>query len=104
MDRSPPPSLPDRAGSDGRTCGRSAWVCPKAGAILTVDLAAIRANYRTLRDRAAPARVAAVVKADAYGLGASMVAPALVREGCDDLLRRPCRRGNRTACVTWRGA
>ena len=54
----------------------------EAGAVLTVDLAAIRANYRTLRDRAAPARVAAVVKADAYGLGAAMVAPALVREGC----------------------
>ena len=54
-----------------------------AGAILTIDLAAIRANYRNLSRMVAPAKVAAVVKADAYGLGASRVAPALMREGCD---------------------
>lgn len=54
----------------------------EAGAVLTVDLAAIRANYRLLRDKAAPADCAAVVKADAYGLGAGAVAQALAREGC----------------------
>ena len=54
-----------------------------AGAVLTIDLGAIRANYRLLRDRLGGARCAAVVKADAYGLGAAKVAPALVREGCD---------------------
>ncbi len=53
------------------------------GATLTVDLRAIRANYRGLRSRlGAPARCAGVVKADAYGLGASYVALALFAEGC----------------------
>ncbi|WP_323141994.1 alanine racemase [Massilia phyllosphaerae] len=54
----------------------------RAGARLTVDLDAIRANYRLLRERAGPAACAGVMKADAYGLGMAMVAPALVREGC----------------------
>lgn len=56
-----------------------------AGAVLTVDLDAIRWNYRLLRDRLAPgARCAAVLKADAYGLGAGRVAPVLQAEGCRD--------------------
>ncbi len=50
-------------------------------ATLTVDLAAIRANWRALAARAAPAACAAVVKADAYGLGAAPVARALAAEG-----------------------
>jgi alanine racemase len=50
--------------------------------ILTIDLAAIVANWRLLAARAAPAECAAVVKADAYGLGAAKVAPALARAGC----------------------
>ncbi len=49
---------------------------------LIVDLGAIVANYRALAARAAPAATAAVVKADAYGLGAARVAPALARAGC----------------------
>jgi alanine racemase len=53
-----------------------------AGAVLTIDLDAIAANYRLLRKRAAPAECAAVVKADAYGLGAGKVAPALAAQGC----------------------
>ncbi|MER9654069.1 alanine racemase [Mesorhizobium sp. M0152] len=54
-----------------------------AGAILTIDLGAIRENYRRLKARLAGARCAGVVKADGYGLGASRVASALAREGCD---------------------
>jgi len=54
----------------------------RAGALLTVDLGAIRANYRQLRALAAPAACAAVMKADAYGLGMDAVAPALAQEGC----------------------
>jgi alanine racemase len=50
-------------------------------ATLTVDLAAIRANWRALSRLAAPAECAAVVKADAYGLGAARVGPALASEG-----------------------
>jgi len=54
----------------------------RAGALLTIDLDAIRANYRLLRERAAPAVCAGVMKADAYGLGMDKVAPALAAEGC----------------------
>jgi alanine racemase len=60
--------------------------CARAGAILTIDLDAVRANYRLLRERgqasAAQAACAAVLKADAYWLGMDKVAQALVREGC----------------------
>jgi alanine racemase len=51
-------------------------------ATLTVDLGAICANYRLLRSRLGATACAAVVKADAYGLGAAAVAPALAAEGC----------------------
>ena len=53
-----------------------------AGGWLTIDLDAVVANWRTLRDRVAPAECAAVVKADAYGLGVDRVAPALAAAGC----------------------
>jgi alanine racemase len=53
-----------------------------AGSLLTVDLGAIRENYRRLKARLGGGACAAVVKADAYGLGAAEVAPALAREGC----------------------
>lgn len=55
-----------------------------AGARLTIDLAALAANYRLIAQRVAPARAAAVVKADAYGLGAVQVTRALLDEGCRD--------------------
>ncbi len=51
-------------------------------AILTIDLAAVVANYGLLAAKAAPAECAAVVKADAYGLGVAKVAPALRQAGC----------------------
>ena len=53
-----------------------------AGAVLTVDLAAIVANWRALCARHPSGPVAGVVKADAYGLGAAAVAPALAAAGC----------------------
>lgn len=53
-----------------------------AAALLTIDLAALRHNYRTYCSLAAPASVAGVVKADSYGLGAAKVVPALLAEGC----------------------
>lgn len=49
---------------------------------LTIDLSALRRNYERLVAMAAPARVSAVVKADAYGLGAVRVAETLVDAGC----------------------
>jgi alanine racemase len=57
-------------------------VPPAAGGILTIDLGASRANYALLRSRLSGAACAAVVKADAYGLGAARVAPALAEAGC----------------------
>lgn len=53
------------------------------GARLVIDLDAIAANYRKLAATAAPARTAAVVKADAYGLGMAPVARCLSRAGCE---------------------
>ncbi|MRV72031.1 alanine racemase [Duganella sp. FT92W] len=54
----------------------------RAGAVLTIDLAAIEDNYRLLQRRVGAAACAAVLKADAYGLGAAHVAPVLRRAGC----------------------
>jgi alanine racemase len=58
----------------------------RAGAILTVDLGAIAANWRGLRDAGQaggrPIDCAAVLKADAYGTGATVVGPRLAAEGC----------------------
>ncbi|MFL6690698.1 MAG: alanine racemase [Alphaproteobacteria bacterium] len=50
---------------------------------LTVRLGAITANYRKFIDRCPTARVAAAVKADAYGLGLAPVTQALAEAGCD---------------------
>lgn len=50
--------------------------------LLTVDCAAIVRNWRKLCALHAPGDVAAVVKADAYGLGAVPVARALHAAGC----------------------
>lgn len=54
----------------------------EAGGHLTVDLSAIVANWRVLRDRANGAEAAAVVKADAYGTGIEHTVPALRAAGC----------------------
>jgi alanine racemase len=53
-----------------------------AGAILTIDLGAIRENYRILKSKLGDVAAAGVVKADGYGLGAAEVASALAAEGC----------------------
>ncbi|MCH8001964.1 MAG: alanine racemase [Proteobacteria bacterium] len=53
----------------------------RAGAILTIDLDAVADNYRRLCAELGAAACAAVVKADAYGLGMARVAPALARAG-----------------------
>ncbi len=48
---------------------------------LTIDLAALADNWRALASRAAPGRCAAVVKANAYGIGLDRAAPALWSAG-----------------------
>lgn len=53
----------------------------ETGGRLTIDLSALQANFRLLQDHAGPAECAAVVKADAYGLGAERIVPALAAAG-----------------------
>jgi len=53
--------------------------------LLSIDLGAVAANWAALRDRHAAmggGAVGAAVKADAYGLGAAAVVPALEAAGC----------------------
>ena len=53
-----------------------------SGGRLRIDLGAIAANYRLIAGRVAPAEAGAVVKANAYGLGAVEVTRALRDAGC----------------------
>jgi alanine racemase len=53
------------------------------GALLSVDLKAVAANYKRFAALAPRAEVSAVVKADGYGLGAAQTAKALARAGCE---------------------
>jgi alanine racemase len=55
---------------------------PTRSAKLVVDLDALARNFALLRASAQPGECAAVVKADAYGLGLAPVARRLLREGC----------------------
>ena len=75
--------MPPTDGTDGQA--------RRHGAHLTIDLGAIRENYRRLAARLQGARCAAVVKADAYGLGAPQVAPVLAEAGAQDFfVALPC--------------
>lgn len=53
-----------------------------APALLTIDLDALAWNWRFLADKAAPAKSAAVVKANGYGLGTAPVVTTLASAGC----------------------
>lgn len=53
-----------------------------AGAFLKIDTAAVVSNWRLLGADVRPAQVAAVVKADSYGLGADRISPRLYAAGC----------------------
>lgn len=62
----------------------ASWPANRAGAVLHIDLAAIVENYKQLTYRVQGAVCAAVVKADAYGLGAAEVAPVLEQAGAQE--------------------
>ena len=49
---------------------------------LTVNLAALAGNWQTLSEKSGTAEAAAVVKANAYGLGIEEVVPILAEAGC----------------------
>ena len=53
-----------------------------AGGVLSIDLGALQANYRTLARKAGKAECGAAVKGDAYGLGLAPVCRALWDVGC----------------------
>jgi alanine racemase len=55
---------------------------PETGGTLTIDLAAIEANWRALAHRLLTVECAAVVKANAYGLGLQQVTARLAKAGC----------------------
>ena len=55
---------------------------PETGGTLTIDLAAIAANWRALAHQALTVECAAVVKANAYGLGLEPVTATLAKAGC----------------------
>jgi alanine racemase len=54
----------------------------RAGALVTINLQALRSNYRYLKKLLGNVDCGAAVKADAYGLGAVAVSTALIEEGC----------------------
>ncbi len=62
--------------ASGRTSG------PASGR-LTVDLSALTDNFRLMQTCSGTAKAAAVVKADAYGLGVDLAVPTLTATGCD---------------------
>ncbi len=61
--------------------------------IITIDLDALTANFRYCREQIKPASCAAVVKADAYGLGIRHVALALHHAGCRQFFTATHREG-----------
>lgn len=62
------------------TSGQNADI---ACARLTIDIGSLVANWQHLNGLSKPGRAAAVVKANAYGLGVTHVVPALANAGCD---------------------
>jgi alanine racemase len=54
----------------------------EAGGILSIDLGALEANWRSISRRVAPTETAAVVKADGYGCGIEPVTITLAKAGC----------------------
>jgi alanine racemase len=73
------PDLTPEAPAEAQTAGPPA---AEAGGILTIDLAALEANWHALGRRVMPSECSAVIKADAYGCGIEPVAARLSRAGC----------------------
>lgn len=71
----------------------------RMAAVLTIDLSAVVANWRQLAARASASECAAVVKADAYGLGAESVVRALAAAGCRTFFVATAGEGERIRAV-----
>ncbi len=70
-----------------------------ARAVLSIDLAALRANWAQLNRASGCAECAGVIKADAYGLGLEPIAEALTREGCHTFFVATLDEGRRARSV-----
>src|SRR5581483_11631373 len=69
------------------------------GGILTIDLAAIEANWKMLASMTVPVDCAAVVKADAYGCGLDEVTARLVKAGCKTFFVADIAEGRRVRAL-----
>ena len=54
----------------------------QVGAVLSIDLTSIKANFEIIRKQLSGAEAGAVVKANGYGLGAERIAGTLAKAGC----------------------
>ena len=66
---------------DTSTVARPAGLAPGTVTWIEVDLRALASNVEAFRGRIGKARLAAVVKSEAYGHGVALVAPAALRAG-----------------------
>jgi alanine racemase len=71
----------------------------EAGGILTIDLAAIEANWKKLAGTTIPVECAAVVKADAYGCGLDPVTHKLAKAGCRTFFVADVGEGRRVRAI-----
>jgi alanine racemase len=71
----------------------------EAGGVLTIDLAAIEANWKRLSGMTIPVECAAVVKADAYGCGLEPVVTKLAKAGCRTFFVADVGEGRRVRAI-----
>src|SRR5262250_464775 len=71
----------------------------EAGGVLTIDLAAIEANWKALASATVPVECAAVVKGDGYGCGLEPVTQKLARAGCSTFFVADVAEGRRVRAV-----
>lgn len=74
--------MKDSPAAQFHVSGRPPEIPPGATGVVVVDAGQVAMNWLALKRLVAPADCAAVVKADAYGLGVAAIVPALVRAGC----------------------
>src|SRR4249919_512347 len=71
----------------------------ETGGVLTIDLAAIEANWKRLAGMTVPVECGAVVKADAYGCGLDQVAAKLHKAGCRTFFVADVGEGRRVRAI-----
>jgi alanine racemase len=71
----------------------------EAGGFLTIDLAAIEANWKMLASTTVPVECAAVVKGDGYGCGLAPVTRVLSRAGCRTFFVADVAEGRRVRTI-----